>query len=279
MDGQALGAGQSVDVRGKLRRRLGGNLHGRDPATERAGAERAGEPTGAAGGQHVVGAGDVVAEGGRGVAADEHAAGGLDPLGEQRPRPPRAARGARGRRRWRGRSRRSVSGTWTSASGASPIPGRSAAARSVAAATASSTRFLDGDGDQRRVGAVLGLRAEVEGDPLGIGAVADDRHQLRGAGERVDADPPGDEPLRLPDPGVSGPDDDVDRARSSRSRGRGRRSPGRRRRRRPRRPRRARPRRGPSGRSRRRPRAGSRAPPARRRRPAPGPRTSARVEG
>ena len=44
--------------------------------------------------------------------------------------------------------------------------------------------------DQERAVAVLGLGAEVEGRPLGLGVVAGDHHQLRGPGERVDPDVP-----------------------------------------------------------------------------------------
>ncbi len=79
MDGESLGSRDRIDVRCKLRRRLGGNLHGGDLAAENAGAERAGEAAGAAGRQHVVGAGYVVAEGGRAIATDEDAAGGRTP--------------------------------------------------------------------------------------------------------------------------------------------------------------------------------------------------------
>ena len=71
--------------------------------------------------------------------------------------------------------------------------------------------LLDRGQDQRALLAVLGLGAEVEGDPLRVGVVAGDHHQLRGAGVGVDPDQALDLALRLLDPGVSGPGDDVDR--------------------------------------------------------------------
>ena len=48
--------------------------------------------------------------------------------------------------------------------------------------------LLDGDGHERAIVPVLGLGTEVERHPLRVGVVADDRHQLRGPGERVDPD-------------------------------------------------------------------------------------------
>ena len=59
---------------------------------------------------------------------------------------------------------------------------------------------------------MLGLGAEVERRPLGVGVVAGDQHQLRGAGERVDPDHAVDGALRLAHPGVAGAGDDVDRS-------------------------------------------------------------------
>ena len=124
------------------------------------------------------------------MAADEDAAGGRDPLRQQ-------ACVLLKQLEVLGRvgvsevdRRRRDSGTWTSASGASATAGRVAAATSVAVGDRVEHVLLDRDRDQRAVGAVLGLGAEVECRPLGIGVVAGDQHQLRGAGKRVDPDRP-----------------------------------------------------------------------------------------
>src|SRR6266545_6349928 len=60
---EALGAGQCSDRRGEPPGRLLRDLDRRDPAPEGARAERSLEPAGPAGGQHVVRARRVVAEG------------------------------------------------------------------------------------------------------------------------------------------------------------------------------------------------------------------------
>ena len=73
------------------------------------------------------------------------------------------------------------SGTWTRASGASPMPCRSAAAALGRRRDGVQHGLLDRDGDQRALGSVLGLGAEVERRPLGVGVVPGDEHQLRRA--------------------------------------------------------------------------------------------------
>ena len=163
------------------------------------------------------------------------------------PRPPRSARGARGRRRWRARSRRLGSGTWTSASGASATLGRAAAASRHRLLDRVEDVLLDRGDDQRAVRPVLGLGAEVECDPLRVGVVAGDHHQLRRPGERVDPDHARRPRASPPAPRRCRGRRSRRPARSSRCRRRARRSPGRRRSRRSRRPRRARRRRGRSG--------------------------------
>src|SRR6187399_1374709 len=179
MDRESLRPREDIDVRCKLRRRLGGNLHGGDLAAEDAWPERPGEVPGATGRQHVVGAGDVVAKGGCPEAPDENATGGADAVGElggalleelevlgskgvgevdrvaevgyldQRQR--RVADALALRRR--------------------PLGGGGHGVE---------YRLLDRDGDQWTLGAVLGLSTEVQGGPLGVGAVAGDEHQLGG---------------------------------------------------------------------------------------------------
>ena len=167
-------------------------------------------------------------------------------VGEQRRRPRRAARGARARTRRRGRrgvgdrGRRRAPAARRRRSGARP-----AAARSPRA-TASRIVLLDRGDEQRAVGAVLGLGAEVERDPLGVGVV-----RRRSPSAREGPASRRSRPCRRPGASPPGPRRCRGRrsrrpARSSRCRRRARRSPGRRRSRRPRRPRRARPRPGPT---------------------------------
>ena len=206
VDGQALGAGQSCRRaapasppprrESRRSRSCGGTCR----------AQRPGEAPGAAGRQHVVGAGGVVAEGGRAVAARR-----------RRSRPSSTALGEQRRvllDQLEVLGREGV-GEVDRVAGVGDLDQRQ---RRVVDA-----RPLGGDalgrlGDRvehapprrrRRpaaVGAVLGLRAEVERDPLGVGVVAGDHHQLGGAGERVDPDPPGDAaasplgPRRCPGP-------------------------------------------------------------------------------
>ena len=82
---------------------------------------------------------------------------------------------------------------------------------------------------------MLGLAEQVGGDDHRIGRLVGDDQDLRRAGDEVDADLPEQAALRLDDVGVAGPDEEVDRRRSSRFRARARRAPGRRRGRRSRR--------------------------------------------
>src|SRR6187397_100904 len=70
---EPLRDGERLHVRCEFRRRPRRDLHGGDPAPEDVGAERPGKAPGASRRQHVVGAGDVVAEGGGAVRADEDA--------------------------------------------------------------------------------------------------------------------------------------------------------------------------------------------------------------
>ena len=110
------------------------------------------EARGAAGGQHVVGAGDVVAEGRGGARPDEHAAGACAP-GRRAPRPRRPpARGARARSARPAPERRRGRRSRTSASCASVTLGRSGASRSHGIADRRRARSASGrDHAQRAV--------------------------------------------------------------------------------------------------------------------------------
>ena len=101
--------------------------------------ERRGEAGGAVRRQHVVGAGDIVAEGRRRAGADEQAAGASAPSARAPRARRRSAAGARGRTRWRARSPRARRRTCTSAKAASATVGCSTTSRSSARASASST--------------------------------------------------------------------------------------------------------------------------------------------
>src|SRR5580704_15710362 len=65
--GEVLGPAERVDVRGGQRQGRGVVLHHVDAAQERQDRQAGGMPGGAAGGQHVVGAGQVVTQRDRGV--------------------------------------------------------------------------------------------------------------------------------------------------------------------------------------------------------------------
>ena len=66
------------------------------------------------------------------------------------------------------------------------------------------------DRDQKRVGAVLGLRKQVERGELGVGVRRRDHDELARARQAVDPDHPGHLPLRFGHPAVPRPDDHVD---------------------------------------------------------------------
>ena len=101
--GQVLGLGQRDDVVGDRGQRVAGVVDDVHRLGERAHREPAGVAGAAAGGQHVVGAGAVVAEADRGVRADEDRAGVAHPGGPRRRRRRCGSRGARRRRRRRRR--------------------------------------------------------------------------------------------------------------------------------------------------------------------------------
>ena len=61
-----------------------------------------------------------------------------------------------------------------------------------------------GDQDRLRVGVVLGLRHQVERDPVGVVVAVGDHQHLGGAGDHVDADLAEDLPLGRGDIGVAG---------------------------------------------------------------------------
>ena len=81
MAGQVLGLGQGDDVVGDLGQRLAGVVDDVHRLGERPHRQPRGVAGAAAGGQHVVGAGAVVAERDRRVRADEDRAGVADPRG------------------------------------------------------------------------------------------------------------------------------------------------------------------------------------------------------
>ena len=212
VDGEALGAGERVGVRGQRRGGLGRELDGGDPAAEGAGPERAREATGAAGRQDVVGAGDVVAEGGGAVAADEDAAGGRDPVGEQRCVLLDQLAGARGRRRWRASiasldvgnldqrqrrvgdagARRPRRARW-----------RAAIASSTCSSTATTTSGLSAPCSAWAQRSSAAHSGSVSWPAISISS--------EGPAQRVDPDRAVDGPLGLLHPGVAGAGDHVDR--------------------------------------------------------------------
>ena len=182
----------------EARRRLAGQGYASHPAPERGRRQRRLEARGAAGGQHVVRAGDVVAErGGRRRRPRTGSRRGAP--GRRAPRPPRPpARGARARspRRAHGgaASRRSIT-----------------CELGVRCARALRREPLDGARPPRRaaprpgemhheraVRAVLGLRQQVERDQLGVRPRAGGHHdQLARARDAVDPHLADHLPLRL----------------------------------------------------------------------------------
>ena len=251
-----------------------------------AGGQRALEARGAARGQHVVGAGDVVAERGARAAADEHAAGARHPTGQRlglvadqlevlgrdlaRPaRAPRARRSHGDRLRARPRRRSAARG----------------ARRSTSADDRLEQLAVRRDQPQRAVLAVLGLGEQVERDQL-AGRRRSSATTTSSLGPARPSMPTSPTTWRLAsgDVRVARARDHVDRGHASRCRRRARRSPARRPSGRPRSPRRARRRRGSRG-GPRRPGPGgaqtaiSLAPPPRARSPRTSPRWTGRPLG
>ena len=104
-----------------------------------------------------------------------------------------------------------MSGTATSARAASATLGLRARQLRHPLGQAVEDPRLDRRRDQRAPGAVLGLGAEVERDPLDPGALAEDHHQLGGPGDAVDPDLAEELALGLLRVGVAGAGDQIDR--------------------------------------------------------------------
>ena len=177
----------------------------------------------AAGGQHVVRPGDIIADRFGRMAAEEHAARMAD-LGEQRfgivdreldmfggkavgqgrrlgqqvvdhddhaVLVPAVARGHAGGRAWR---------HCTST--------RSSTCAAKSASSVIRIDWLDG--------IVLGLAEQVGGDPVGIVLAVGDDQDFARPGDHVDADHAVELALGFGDPGIAGAGDDIDRLRSAR---------------------------------------------------------------
>ena len=152
----------------------------RGPAHERARRQRAREPRGAAGRQHVVRPGGVVAE--RRGAAGARRTRSPRPASARCPRRRlrSAARGARARARRRARARPRARERPTSASGASATLGRSGAASRTRSATASSASGIRRD--RRRAGCRTPCSAwarRLSVSRHGVGRVVQDRPRAR----------------------------------------------------------------------------------------------------
>src|SRR5918996_3123660 len=152
---------------------------------------------GAAGGEHVVGAGDVVAEGGAGAGADEDAAGAghavrerLGLLADQL----EVLGGDLLRRLQTGTRARDLDRLHVG------HPVRHGLDQ----------RGLRRDQPELAVETVLRLCEQVQSDQLGVRARGGEHGQLARSGEAVDAHLPDDLALRLGHPRIAGPDDHVD---------------------------------------------------------------------
>ncbi len=165
-------------------------------AAEVTDVEAGGEACGPARRQRVVGAGDVVAEGGGTRRADEEAAGGAHLRGQ------RLRRGALqlqvlGRERLgEGERRRRVRHADERERGAAVAGVRQPGADVV------EERVVLADGDRERPLAVLGLGEQVDRDERRVGSLGGDHEHVARTGEAVDADEPRDESLGLLDPRV-----------------------------------------------------------------------------
>ena len=187
-----------------------GALHEIEHAEARRKARRA------RGRQHVVGAGDVIADGFRRMRADEDRAGIAD-FRHQRLGVVGGDLQMLGRELVDQRDR--VGKLRHQDDGAEIAPRRAGDLGARQRLELRFHRLLDligergvvGDQDRLRAGVVLGLRQEVGGDPIGVaGLVGEDQHLGR-AGDHVDADLAEDETLGRRHIGVAGPDDLGDR--------------------------------------------------------------------
>ena len=201
--------GQCSDRPGEPAGGLVRDPDGRHAAPERGRSERAVEAAGAAGRQHVVGARDVVAEGGRALGADEdasgrrhggrevarrrRAAGARAPARWRAPAPPRSK--ARRRTRWAAEATLSRS----AASSATRLSSWASASASAPAATS------------RPSSPCSPWAQRSSASQPQIGALVEDHHQLARPGDAVDADAAVELPLGLRDVAVARSGDDVDR--------------------------------------------------------------------
>ena len=178
-----------------------------DALEEGAHREALREARSAAGRQHVVGAGGVVGEGGRGVTADEDGAGVAHPR-QHAPASWTCSSRCSGAKALT-RSTAAVTDGQSMTTTSTCRCRASAASRSISGTSASAKPAVERKHGAHGAGAVLGLRQHVRGDPGRVGlAVGDDQHLAR-PGQAVDGDAPHHLPLGLGHVDVARPDDDV----------------------------------------------------------------------
>ena len=179
-------------------------------------AEPRGKTRAACGRQHVVGAGDVVADRFRRMASEKDRAGVADSRGERLRFVDRQFE-VLGGDAVDERGRLVPIGDANQRAVCSPAGARGVGARQVLQIAVDLMRdggdktAIVADQDRLRRIVVLGLREEVGGDPGGIVVGAGDDKDLRRPSDHVDADAAKDPPLRGRDIGVARPDDLVDR--------------------------------------------------------------------
>ena len=182
-------------------------------AAEVARRERRGEARGAAGRQHVVGAGDVVAERRRAVEAHEQAAGAADLRRERLDLGSDQLQVLGREARWRARSPRGRRRPSTIANAASPTVGRSTTSCSSVVASASQTA-CDGAAATTRLpspcSACASMSSAARRSSSSPAAASSSDQQVAGAGEAVDADARRELALGLLDVQVARADDHVD---------------------------------------------------------------------
>ena len=221
------GRGRAGPLRRRWRRparrvppRLVRELDDTDALDEVAHREPLAEARRAAGGQHVVGAGGVVAEGGGGARADEDGAGVAHPRARAPRRRPRAARGARGQRRSRGRAPPPGRGRrrWRSVRWAAPSSAESSATASATRSPSSPPTSSSAAMAPEPCSAWASRSAASQSArPARVGH---DQHLAR-PGEAVDAHLAHDLALGLGDVGVARPDDHVAARHHRRAEGHG----------------------------------------------------------
>ena len=195
--GQVLRLGERHHVVGDVGERVPRVVDDVDAAQEGLHGQAGGVAGAAAGGQHVVGAGRVVAERDRRPGADEDRAGVAHPVGDGGGVARSGSPGARRRTRRRPRrpsstpSTRTIADCRPASAGAirssTCLVAATCGSSSLSTASASSDGVGDEDGGGQRV--VLGLADQVGGDVHRVGGVVGEDRDLGGAGLGVDADP------------------------------------------------------------------------------------------